>query len=113
MEQISALIEKVDLLKQKYPDVYEKKKSARVLATTKKVISCRITCAPGANEFRQGSSLGDAHKHWFRAKFLQQYRIYYRYSERYQHIVLGWLNNDETLRSCVSKLTLIKFFRVC
>ena len=30
-------------------------------------------------EYRQGGTLGDDRKHWFRAKFLQQYRLFFRY----------------------------------
>ena len=30
-------------------------------------------------EYRQGGTLGDDRKHWFRAKFFQQYRLFFRY----------------------------------
>ena len=34
---------------------------------------------PSRTEYRQGNTLGADHRHWFRAKFVQQYRLFFRY----------------------------------
>jgi toxin YhaV len=46
-------------------------------------------------EFRQSATLAADHKHCFRAKFFQQYRLFFRYHEPSQLIVFAWVN-DET-----------------
>ena len=46
-------------------------------------------------EFRQGATLAADHKHCFRAKFFQQYRLFFRYHATSQLIVFAWVN-DET-----------------
>lgn len=42
-------------------------------------------------------------KHWFRAKFFQQYRLFYRFNSEAKVIVLAWVNDDKTLRAYGSK----------
>jgi toxin YhaV len=59
----------------------------------------RIPSDPGRPEFRLGNALGSQYKHWFRGKFLQQYRVFFRYSSKSNAIAYGWVNNDETLRA--------------
>jgi len=36
--------------------------------------------------------LGDEYKHWFRAKFLQQYRLFFRYHKQSKVIVMVSVN---------------------
>ncbi|MCW8410513.1 type II toxin-antitoxin system YhaV family toxin [Legionella sp. PATHC035] len=36
---------------------------------------------PLASEHQQDSTLGTNHKHWFQAKFFQQYRLFFRYHQ--------------------------------
>jgi toxin YhaV len=50
-------------------------------------------------EYRQGNSLGEDHKHWFRAKFFQQYRLFFRYHAPSKVIVLAWVNDEDTKRT--------------
>jgi len=57
-----------------------------------------IPADPGAPAFRQGDTLGEARKHWFRAKCFQQYRLFYRFSSEAGIIVLAWVNDETTLR---------------
>ena len=58
----------------------------------------RIPNDPSNPEFRLGNASGKENKHWFRGKFLQQYRICFRYSTRSQIIAYAWVNNSESLR---------------
>ena len=59
-----------------------------------------ITAAPGGSQFRQGGTLGNKHKHWFRGKFGNgRYRLFYRYESASKTIILGWLNDENTLRT--------------
>jgi toxin YhaV len=60
-----------------------------------------IPSDPTREVYRQGDTLGDAYKHWHRAKFLQQFRLFFRYHRAgdTKIIVLAWVNNDDRLRA--------------
>ncbi len=40
--------------------------------------------------------MGDDHKHWLRAKFFQQYRLFFRYHAPSQLIVFAWVNDEDS-----------------
>ena len=63
----------------------------------------RIPADPSRETFRLGNTLGKKHSFWRRAKFLQQYRIFFRYSSVSKLIVYAWVNDDDTLRAYGSK----------
>jgi toxin YhaV len=62
-----------------------------------------VPASPGAPEHRLGHSLGPEATHWFRVKFLQQFRLFYRYDSKHKVIVFAWVNDESTLRSYGSK----------
>ena len=66
---------------------------------------------PGDPAFRLGKALGPKHSHWFRAKFFQQYRIFFRYSSLSRVIVYGWMNNESTKRAYESKTDAYAVFK--
>jgi toxin YhaV len=45
-------------------------------------------------EYRLCATLGDDHKHWLRAKFFQQYRLFFRYHAASKLIVYAWVNDE-------------------
>lgn len=51
---------------------------------------------PARPEYRQGATLGDDHKHWLRAKFFQQYRLFFRYHAASKLIVFAWVNDEDS-----------------
>lgn len=57
------------------------------------------------------AGLGDQHKHWFRAKFFQQYRLFFRYHASSRIIVYAWVNDTKTLRAYESKSDAYRVFR--
>jgi toxin YhaV len=68
---------------------------------------------PTRDIYRQGGTLGGEYKHWFRAKFLQQFRLFFRYqqTEGAKIIVLAWVNDDSTLRAYESANDAYAVFR--
>jgi toxin YhaV len=66
---------------------------------------------PARPEYRQGATLGDDHKHWFRAKFFQQYRIFFRYHAPSKVIVFAWVNDEGTKRAYESSDDAYRVFR--
>ncbi len=103
LDQLEDLIEEVEERKKRDPDTYTKKNCTKRLAAIWKLVTEDIPTAPNAPKFRQGSTLGSSRKHWFRAKFFQQYRLFYRFNMDAKVIVLAWVNDDKTLRAYGSK----------
>jgi toxin YhaV len=58
---------------------------------------------PNAAEFRQGNTLGQDNRHWFRAKFHERYRLPYRFSSPDKVIIHAWVNDEDSLRKAGAK----------
>lgn len=85
------------------PETYKTKRAAKLLEATRRMAFEDIPADPSDPKFRQGGTLGDDYRHWRRGKFLQQYRLFFRYSEKDRIIVLAWVNDDDTKRAYESK----------
>jgi toxin YhaV len=79
--------------------------------TLTRQITERIPQDPSSTEYRLGNSLGEKYRFWFRAKFLQQYRIFFRYSSIRNIIVYAWVNDPATLRAYGSRTDAYQVFR--
>jgi len=101
--QRDALIGKVRELKQKNPRTFASSNAAKRLAAIDTLAFERIPQDPTRPEYRQGDTLGKERKHWFRAKFFQQYRLFFRYRRKERIIVYAWVNDEKTLRVYNSK----------
>ncbi len=62
-----------------------------------------VPSAPSRAEYRQGKTLGWAHRHWRRAKIGRRFRIFFRYDSKSRIIVFAWINDENTLRSAGGK----------
>lgn len=111
LDQIETLIRQVEALKQKDPIGYQKKNAAKRLAAIAKLAFDVIPQDPGRNEYRQGGTLVEDHKHWFRARFFQQYRLFFRYHDASKVIVCAWVNDEDTKRACESNDDAYRVFR--
>ena len=111
LDQLEGLIEEVEGRKARDPKTWRKKNCTKRLAAIFKLVTEVIPADPGAPAFRQGDTLGEARKHWFRAKFFQQYRLFYRFSSEAKIIVLAWVNDESTLRAYGSRTDAYATFR--
>ena len=111
MAQLEALAQQVAVLKQKDPAGYVKKNATKRLAAIVKLAFDVIPQDPTRLEYRQGNTLGDDHKHWYRAKFFQQYRLFFRYHATSKVIVLAWVNDENTKRAYKSSDDAYRVFR--
>ena len=109
--QLETLARQVDLLKQKDPVGYVKKNASKRLAAITKLAFDIIPHDPTRSEYRQGNTLGSQHKHWFRAKFFQQYRLFFRYHVPSKVLVFAWVNDDDTKRAYESSDDAYRVFR--
>lgn len=111
LDQVENLINQVAVLKQKDATGYHKKNATKRLAAIAKLAFDVIPQDPTKLDYRQGGTLGEDRKHWFRAKFFQQYRLFFRYHASSRIIILAWVNDDSTKRAYESKDDAYQVFR--
>lgn len=109
--QLQALTAQVEALKAKDPQGYTRKNATKRLAAIRQLAFEVIPQDPTRPEYRQGNTLGDAHRHWFRAKFFQQYRLFFRFHAASRIIVLAWVNDEDTRRAYESADDAYRVFR--
>ncbi len=109
--QLEKLSTTVDRLRLKSPQDYQKKNAAKRLAAINKLAFEMIPQDPTRKEYRLGNALGSEYKHWFRAKFFQQYRLFFRYHQQQKIIVYVWVNDEKSKRAYESKTDAYKIFK--
>jgi toxin YhaV len=111
LNQFEKLLTQVENLRQRYPEDYKKKNATKRLAAIVKLAFDVIPQDPTLSDYRQGNTLGDDYKHWFRAKFFQQYRLFFRYHQESKIIVFAWVNDENSKRAYDSKTDAYRVFK--
>lgn len=111
LEQLEDLLGKVERLRRKDPQGYVRKNTTKQLAAIFRLAFDLIPQDPARTDYRQGSTLGGEHKHWFRAKFFQQYRLFFRYHRESRIIIYAWVNDAGTKRAYGSGTDAYRVFR--
>jgi toxin YhaV len=111
LAQLEALTLQVEALKQKDPIGYTKKNASKRLAAITKLAFEVIPQDPARPEYRQGNTIGEGNRHWFRAKFFQQYRLFFRYHAPSKVIVFAWVNDENSKRAYESNDDAYRIFR--
>jgi toxin YhaV len=111
LNQFEELLTQVEHLRQKYPQDYKHKNATKRLAAIAKLAFDVIPQDPTRSDYRQGDTLGDDYKHWFRAKFFQQYRLFFRYHQEAKIIVFAWVNDENSKRAYDSKTDAYRIFK--
>ncbi|HEY3048496.1 MAG TPA: type II toxin-antitoxin system YhaV family toxin [Polaromonas sp.] len=111
LDQLEATMAQVEALRLKDPSGFLKKNASKRLAAIAKLAFEVIPQDPERPEYRQGNTLGEEHKHWFRAKFFQQYRLFFRYHKDTKIIIYGWVNDEDTKRAHESVDDAYRVFR--
>jgi len=109
--QLNKLTETVEQLSITQPDIYKDHPKTKLLTTIHRYITESIPRDPNAPEFRQGDTLGRDNRHWFRAKFHQRYRLFFRFSIKDRVIVYVWVNDEFILRKAGSKTDVYAVFK--
>lgn len=109
--QLRKLTETVHQLSITQPDTYKGHPHTKLLATIHRLITESVPHDPNAPEFRQGDTLGPDNRHWFRAKFHQRYRLFFRFSSKDKVIVYVWVNDESTLRKAGAKSDVYMVFK--
>jgi toxin YhaV len=96
--QLRNLAEATERARRVDPQGYRGNTNVKLLAALAKLIFEIIPTDPGRPEYRLGNTLGAAYRHWFRAKFFNRFRLFFRYDGRARIIVYAWVNDERTLR---------------
>lgn len=110
LAQYRQLMETVEKARNADLKNYQSKRVVKLFVATRRLIFEEIPKDPFDPRFRQGSTLGERYKHWFRAKFFQQYRIFFRFSEKDRVIIYAWMNDEDTKRAYDSKTDAYRVF---
>lgn len=110
-EAYEDLVAVVERLRHSHPDTYRKKAPTKLLAAIEKLTKEVIPADPAAPAFDLGNTIGPEHRVWKRAKFLQQFRLFFRYDTKARIIIYGWVNDHSTKRAYGSKADAYRVFR--
>lgn len=85
--------------------------AGKLLRSIERITNQVVPSDPSSKAFRQGLTLGSENKHWRRAVFHQQYRLFFRYDSRMKVIIYVWMNDEDTLRAYESKNDAYRVFQ--
>lgn len=111
LDQLETTIAEVEAQRRKNPKEYAKKNASKRLTAIFNLAFDVIPQDPGRPEYRQGNTLGEEHRHWFRAKFFQQYRLFFRYHQQSKIIIYAWVNDKDSKRAYESGDDAYRVFR--
>lgn len=112
LDQLDKLASAVERAQARDPRGWRKSANAKLLAALRQLVFETIPQDPTRAEYRQGGTLGDARKHWFRAKFGNgRFRLFFRYSTSAKVIIFAWVNDETTLRTYGAKSDAYAVFR--
>lgn len=96
--QFDRAVAEVRRLRASDPEGYRHHPKARLLAAMVRIVMEEVPRDPADPKFRQGGTLGPEHTGWYRAKFHQRFRLFFRYDSRRKAIVYAWVNDEGGLR---------------
>ncbi len=108
--QLQDLICEVERHKSKNSLTYREKTATKRLLAIKRLIFKNIPANPASDEFCGGGALGESRRFWRRAKFYQQYRLFFRYRESVKIIIYAWVNDENTKRAYGSQRDAYRVF---
>lgn len=110
-DQVDALKAIVEKKRKRDPSGYVHTNEAKLLAAIFRLTTDVIPSNPGDPSYRQGKTLGNEHTNWFRAKFFQQYRLFFRFDTKAKIIIYAWVNDAETKRAYDSRTDAYAVFK--
>ena len=87
----------------KKPTDFESHSKVKLYATLQKLVFEVIPEDPARESFLLGNTLGPENRAWRRAKFSQQYRLFFRFDSAAKIIIYAWVNDANSLRAYQSK----------
>ena len=114
LDQLETLTAAVERARAKDAHDYRRTAHAKLLAALRQLVFETIPQDPSRPDYRQGGTLGDDRKHWFRAKFGSgRFRLFFRYSTHAKIIIFAWVNDETTLRTYGASRTPMRYSAKC
>lgn len=112
LAQLEKLAGAAERERAKSPDSYRKGANAKLLVALNQLVFETIPSDPTRPAYRQGGTLGNERKHWFRAKFGGgRFRLFFRFSSQAKIIIFAWVNDETSLRTYGSKTDAYAVFK--
>ncbi|MGQ0815319.1 MAG: type II toxin-antitoxin system YhaV family toxin [Gemmatimonadota bacterium] len=96
--QLDGLVTEVERLRAGDSTGYRHHPKTKLLATLLRLITEEVPRDTGHEKYRQGNTLGPGYTSWYRAKFHQRYRLFYRFESKAKAIIYAWVNVEGGLR---------------
>jgi toxin YhaV len=96
--QVKNLADAFERARKRDPKNFRSNATVKLFAALATLMLEVIPADPSQPKYRQGDTLGDEYRHWFRAKFFGRFRLFFRYDSRARIIVYAWVNDERTLR---------------
>ena len=111
IDQLTKLGDACERARKSDPRNFKSNANVKLMAALGKLMLEVIPADPSRPEYRQGNTLGTDYRHWFRAKFLGRFRLFFRYDSKAKLIVYAWVNDERTLRQSGGKNDPYEVFR--
>jgi toxin YhaV len=111
VDQIRRLETAVERAKAADPRVAAANTNVKLFNALSCLILDKVPSDPSRDEYRLGTTMGDAFKHWRRAKIGRRFRLFFRFDSKARIIVFAWVNDNDSLRAAGSKRTPYAVFR--
>lgn len=99
IEQLQKLHAAARRAQERDPKGFESNANVKLFRALSQAILDAAPADPGSDEYRQGNTLGSAHRRWRRIKIGRRFRLFFRYDSSVRVIVYAWVNDEQTLRS--------------
>lgn len=103
IEQLQKLLAAARRAQENDPKGFASNANVKLFRALSQLMLDVVPSDPARDEYRQGNTLGPAHRHWRRAKIGRRFRLFFRYDSKAKVIVYAWVNDEQTLRSSGSK----------
>ena len=111
LDQVETLAARVKAARAGDPEGYRNRNDSKRLAAIARLAFDVIPQDPERPEYRLGQALGEDRRHWFRAKFFQQCRLFFRFHKGSRILVLAWVNDEQSKRAYESANDAYHVFR--
>ena len=91
-EQLQKLHAAEQRARQQDPQGFESNANVRLFAALSKLIFDAVPSDPNREEYRQGNTMGNAFRHWRRAKIGRRFRLFFRFDSKTRIIIFTWVN---------------------
>ena len=110
-DQAEPLAARVEAARARDPEGYRNRNDSKRLAAIARLAFDVIPQDPEHPEYRLGQALGENRRQWSRAKFFQQYRLFFRFHKGSRILVLAWVNDEQSKRAYESANDAYRVFR--